>query len=85
VLVEEIRDLLPLSDEEAGLVAFACAHHSAGWRTADDVSVAVCWDADRLDLGRVWKRPDPERLCTEAARDPGLIELCYRRSRGGWR
>jgi uncharacterized protein len=44
--------------------------------------VQTCWDADRLDLGRVGKRPDPRRLCTPAARDRDVIEWAYRRSLG---
>jgi uncharacterized protein len=31
--------------------------------------VQACWDADRLDLGRVGIAPAPERLCTAAARE----------------
>ncbi len=33
------------------------------------ISLQACWDADRLDLGRVGITPKPHRLCTEAARD----------------
>jgi uncharacterized protein len=36
--------------------------------------VQTCWDADRLDLGRVGIIPRPDRLCTEEARDPVLFE-----------
>jgi uncharacterized protein len=59
---------------------FACAHHTAGWTEAD-LTVQACWDADRLDLGRVGIRPVPDRLCTEAARDPDLLAWAYARSR----
>src|SRR5512134_2068752 len=48
--------LFSLSDDEAELLALACRHHSDGLRDAD-VTVQTCWDADRLDLGRVGKRP----------------------------
>ena len=58
---------LAISGEEAELLAYACRHHSDGLIEAD-VTVQTCWDADRLDLGRVGIRPDPERLCTTAAR-----------------
>ena len=40
----------------------------------------VCWDADRLDLGRVGYMPHPSRLCTPAARDAELIRWAYERS-----
>jgi uncharacterized protein len=42
----------------------------------------TCWDADRLDLGRVGIRPDPARLCNEAARHPKLLSEAYERSVG---
>jgi uncharacterized protein len=45
------------------------------------VTVATCWDADRLDLGRVGVRPDAGRLCTEPARRQEVIEHAWRRSR----
>ena len=32
-------------------------------------TLAVCLDADRLDLGRVGITPDPLRLSTSTARD----------------
>lgn len=70
-----------LNDAEYDLLAQACRGHSGGG-TRGDITVLTCWDADRLDLGRVGIRPDPRRLCTEAARDPRLIEWAYRRSLG---
>jgi uncharacterized protein len=80
-LVGELRDrcVISLSDEEAQLLAFACRHHSEGLVEAD-VTVQTCWDADRLDLGRVGKHPHPRYLCTPAARDREVIEWAYRRS-----
>ena len=37
-------------------------------RTHPDVTVQTCWDADRLDLGRVGITPHPSRLCIEVTR-----------------
>ena len=34
----------------------------------------TCWDADRLDLSRAAITPKPDRMGTEAARDPELIQ-----------
>ena len=68
-----------LDARELALLHDACAGHSDGGIDAD-VTVQVCWDADRLDLGRVGIRPSPERLCTPAARDPAVIARAYRRS-----
>lgn len=71
--------LLELSAEELELLVEACEGHSEG-RSRADITVITCWDADRLDLGRVGIRPDPLRLCTAAARDPEMIQWAYARS-----
>ncbi len=61
------------------LLTTACRGHSDGL-TKGDITVLTCWDADRLDLGRVGIKPHPARLCTPAARDQDLIEWAYQRS-----
>ncbi len=71
-----------LDDDELELLTFACDQHTFG-RTDAHPTVQTCWDADRLDLGRVGKRPDPARLCTAAARDPALLREAYARSLRG--
>ena len=38
-----------------------------------DPTVGACWDADRLDLPRVWITPDPALLSTARAHE-GLPE-----------
>ena len=74
-------DLIDVSEYELGLLAEACRGHSDGHIVAD-VTVMTCWDADRLDLGRVGIRPDPARLCSDAARNPELLAGAYKRSLG---
>jgi uncharacterized protein len=71
--------LLKLSASELKLLVAACEGHSHGVMFAD-VTICTCWDADRLDLGRGGIRPDPARLCTEAARDPLIIQWALMRS-----
>lgn len=71
-----------LDDHDFDLLFRAISCHSDGL-IQSDVTVMTCWDADRLDLGRVGIPPHPRRLCTEAARDPALIEWAYRRSISG--
>jgi uncharacterized protein len=71
--------LIHLGDEEFALLYEAIRDHELG-RTKGDVTVLTCWDADRLDLGRVRWRPDPRYLCTEYARRDETIEWAYRRS-----
>lgn len=69
--------LVLLEDDEFELLYEACRLHTDG-HTEADVTVQVCWDADRLDLGRVGIVPRRERLCTNAARS--LIRWSHRRA-----
>lgn len=64
------------------LLEWACRDHSIG-ETEAHPTVQTCWDADRLDLGRVGKRPNPAYLCTDAAKDPGVLRAAYARSLRG--
>jgi uncharacterized protein len=61
------------------LLDIACSMHTDA-RTHPDVTVQVCFDADRLDLGRVGKYPDPFFLSTDLARQEEMIIWAYRRS-----
>src|SRR5215468_4281785 len=56
--------LLHLGDEDFDLLYEAISDHELG-RTRGDITVLTCWDADRLDLGRVYRRPNPAYLGTE--------------------
>ncbi len=60
--------LVHLDDERFELMYEACRLHTDGLTTGDRTLLA-CWDADRLDLGRVGITPDPDRLGTEAAHE----------------
>ncbi|NBQ41773.1 MAG: hypothetical protein EBU23_04210 [Mycobacteriaceae bacterium] len=55
----------------------ACRYHTEG-EFSNDVTIQACWDADRLDLGRVWIVPDPKRLGSDAARS--LIPWAHARA-----
>jgi uncharacterized protein len=65
--------LFELSKPDLRILHAACAGHTHE-RTHPDLTVQTCWDADRLDLGRVGILPDPHYLCTEAAKRPEMIE-----------
>ena len=69
-----------LSDDEFDLLYIACRDHTNG-QTEADVTIQACWDADRLDLGRVWIRPDPDRLCTSYAKQSDVIGWAHERAR----
>ncbi len=65
--------MFDLPDEAFHLLHRACAGHTHE-RTHPDVTIQTCWDADRLDLGRVGITPHPSRLCTEVAKRPEIIK-----------
>ena len=72
-LARELRgETFELEDAEMGLLAFACEEHTNGG-VGSDPTVGVCWDADRLNLWRVGRRPGPRLLSTEAARSEERI------------
>ena len=64
--VDEIRDtyLRALTDEQIALLKEACALHTVEHRTGN-ITVDICFDADRLDLSRVDITPNPELMATE--------------------
>ena len=72
--------LVHLDDAQFALLAEACRLHSDGL-TVGRPTVQACWDADRLDLGRVGNQPLPQRLCTDAAR--GLLAWAHARAVSG--
>jgi uncharacterized protein len=73
---------LGLDNSRFELLHFACAHHTDGL-TDGDITVQTCWDADRLDLGRVGINPHPQYLCTESAKEPGMITWADDHARNG--
>jgi uncharacterized protein len=72
-----------LSDREFQLLHRACAGHTHE-RIHPDVTIQTCWDADRLDLGRVGITPSPYYLNTEAAKRPETIKWADRRATMGF-
>ncbi len=54
-----------LSNQDLEVLAYACEGHTWGQLT-DDPLVGICWDADRLDLGRVGIVPDPRFFSTSS-------------------
>jgi len=70
---------LNFSDEDFDLLYTACKYHTNGY-TEGDITVQTCWDADRLDLGRAFIIPNPQYLCTDAAKRPDIIKWANKRS-----
>ncbi len=79
-LVETLNGKYFSLDNTASLLLKkACSEHSEGY-VRGDITVQTCWDADRLDLGQIGIRPDPQKLCTAEAQSPAVIAAAYRRS-----
>lgn len=55
---EKNKTLLGLSDSQLQLLLRACRGHTHGARP-NNPTINICWDADRLDLGRVGISPQP--------------------------
>jgi uncharacterized protein len=60
------------SVDQMETLAHACNEHTNG-ETSDEPTIAVCWDADRLNLWRVGTEPHPRLLSTDEARKPQRI------------
>lgn len=73
--------LFDLEDQEFELFFQACHLHTDG-HTEGDVTLQTCWDADRLDLGRVGITPKPDLLCTDTARS--LVNWANQRAIEGY-
>ena len=74
------QEFLRLDDAAFAVLIEACAYHNTQNPPAN-MTVATCWDADRLDLGRVGIKPDPRLLCTPYARERSVIDRAYAASR----
>lgn len=74
--------LFHLPADRLVLLLRACAGHTDE-RTDPDPTIRTCWDADRLDLGRVGVTPDPYWLGTDLARRPETIRWAEGRARSG--
>ena len=73
---------LGITTIQRDLVVEACAGHTNSFRSSD-VTVGTCWDADRLDIGRVGVVVNPMFMSTQAARDPAIMAWAQERSEYG--
>lgn len=69
-----------LPPHEFDLLYLACAKQGDGLLDGD-ITLQTCWDADRLDIGRVGVAVIASRLCTQAAHDPNVLEWADHRAR----
>ena len=71
---------ITLDDQQMHKLMDACRYHSVG-RLDRDITVQTCWDADRLDLGRVGIQPKSAYLGSSLARDQNFMKMAYERSK----
>lgn len=66
---------IELGAKDRGRLLYACANHTSSDKEDplfNDLIVQICFDSDRLDIGRVGYDVDPKYLATEYAKS--LIE-----------
>ena len=70
VFIDTLRKTLlkDIGDEDVHLLKEACRLHTSAHRTGNP-TIDACFDADRLDLGRVGVTPDPDRMATEKGKE----------------
>lgn len=70
--------LLRLDPARLDLLVAACAGHEHGG-VSQDPTIGCCWDADRLELSRLHRRPIVHFLSTKAALDPDMQAAAWQR------
>ena len=84
-LAEEFRGkYFDLPEDEFEILLSACNDHTVAHHKHNDITIQTCFDADRLDLARVGKIPDPKFLCTDMAKKPDTISWASKRSTSGY-
>ena len=67
MLGEIAGTLFTLEPDRFELLEYAIRHHTGG-QTSDDLTIGTCWDADRLDIGRVGIIPHQGYMSTKPGR-----------------
>jgi uncharacterized protein len=57
-----------LSTERFELLYYACQYHNQSRIQPENKTIETCWDADRLDLRRVYIKPSEQFLYSEEAK-----------------
>ena len=66
------NNLIVLSSKDKERLVFACENHTKQDTSnplCKDLIVQICFDSDKLDLGRVGMTPDANRMSTSYAKD----------------
>src|SRR3989344_4339246 len=70
--------LLDITVGQLSNLVIACKSHSQSEIKPENITIATCWDADRLDLWRLGATPNPELLFSEYAKRKKSFEYSYR-------
>lgn len=77
-LAEELIPLFStISAGQLALLLEACRGHTDGL-ISEDATIGTCWDADRLDLGRVGAVPSPQLMSTRFGKEVAYAGSFYR-------
>lgn len=76
--------LLVLEADRLKLLVEACANHTSA-RSSADPTIGCCWDADRLELARLFYPPDAHYLSTKAALHEDLQQQAWTAGTTGFR
>ena len=66
------RNISALNEIDFELLEYACSSHTkidTNHSLVNNIVANICWDADRLDIGRVGFGVDPKYLCTDYAKE----------------
>jgi len=63
-----VPSVFALDPQRFGLLEHAVRHHTSGL-ISDDPTIGACWDADRLDIGRVGITPSPDYMSTACGKE----------------
>ncbi len=71
-MVRDLADsIIRLDRQRLETLVFAIQHHTDG-ATSGDPTIGTCWDADRLDLGRVGIVPSARKMSTQPGKHATL-------------
>lgn len=63
-----VAEVFDLNARQYEQLLQAVTEHDIETAQSSDITVQTCWDADRLDLPRLYVFPDKNRLCTEVGK-----------------
>lgn len=65
--LREISELVLIKPDQFENLCIACRTHTVGVK-ADNITIGTCWDADRMDIGRVGIVPHEDFLTNSEAK-----------------